>query len=178
MQNGLHPGEEVRETPPKLVRGPRTKNDDHDPVAAAKRKAEGKGPDTRNNPKTTTDSMEQVTDPETGKVTKKPYTKAENGDPIEGTRHHAEQRMERGASDNGEDLLTQQPTRKCCPGCSQTLSDAGTLSKVPRAGSCPRLLHRAAPPRCAWDHWGTPSAPPDPRAAAAAGGLVIETWRS
>jgi len=62
----------------------------------------------------------------------KPYTKAVNGDPPEGTVHHAEQRMERGAADNGETVLAQSPTKPCCSGCQQNLGSDG-LSKIPES---------------------------------------------
>src|SRR6185369_17282807 len=96
-------GIEPRATEPTIGRGPSRENPNHDPDAAAARAAEGKPPDTRNNPKTVSDA----TITENGET--KPYTKAVNGDPPEGTVHHAEQRMERGAADNGETVLAQSP---------------------------------------------------------------------
>lgn len=69
-----------------------------------------------------------VIDPETGEKT--PYTKARGGEPVEGSRHHAEQRMERTAKDNGEKLRAQAPTKKCCAACRKTLGPDG-LAKIP-----------------------------------------------
>jgi hypothetical protein len=119
------PGEESGGKPP---RGPdphsqlisdRGSNPDYDP----------NGPkDPQNNPKTVTDHY--IVDPETGDY--EPYDKARNGDPVEGTKHHAEQRMENGAEANGEKVLAQQPTKPCCPGCRQALGDDG-LSKIPNS---------------------------------------------
>jgi len=119
VQKAMLPGEEGRATEPTLGRGPRYDNPDYVPPP--------EGPiDSRNNPKTKTDPV--IIDPETGE--QKPYTKATNGDPVEGTQHHAEQRMETGAADNGEKVLAQQPTKPCCPGCKKVLGDNG-LSKIP-----------------------------------------------
>jgi hypothetical protein len=70
-----------------------------------------------------------IQDPSTGEW--KLYKKAKNGEPVEGTRHHAEQRMENGARERGEEILAQQPTRECCPGCRKVLGGNGDLSKIP-----------------------------------------------
>jgi RHS repeat-associated protein len=118
VQGAMQPGEEARATPPTIERGPRYDNPDYDPA---------KGKDPRNNPKTKTDPV--IVDPNTGEQT--PYTKAENGVPVEGTKHHAEQRMEAGAAENNETVLAQQPTKPCCPGCTKVLGDNGNLSKIP-----------------------------------------------
>lgn len=40
------------------------------------------------------------------------------------------------ATNENEELLTQQPTRKCCPGCKQVLGEDG-LSKVPNPDGDP-----------------------------------------
>jgi RHS repeat-associated protein len=120
VKKAMLPGEEERATQPTIERLPRRPNDDYDPDPTRK-------PDPRNNPKTVTDTV--VVDPKTGEKT--PYQKAENGKPVEGTKHHAEQRMESGARDNGETVLAQQPTKKCCPGCTEVLGNDGNLSKIP-----------------------------------------------
>jgi hypothetical protein len=42
--------------------------------------------------------------------------------------------MEMGAAERGEQVLAQQPTKPCCPGCTKVLDDGGKLSKVPNPG--------------------------------------------
>jgi RHS repeat-associated protein len=120
VQSALGPNEEGRATEPTIVRSPRRDNPDYDPDP-------DRPPDPRNNPKTVTDPM--IVDPDTGEQT--PYPRATRGEPVEGTQHHAEQRMERGAQDNNESVLAQQPTRPCCSGCRQVLGENGNLSKIP-----------------------------------------------
>jgi RHS repeat-associated protein len=89
---------------------------------------EGTKPNPQSNPKRISDPA--LEDPKTGELTT-PYVKADKtGQPIEGTRHHAEQRMETEAGENGEKVLAQAPTRECCPGCQQVLGEKG-LAKVP-----------------------------------------------
>jgi hypothetical protein len=127
VQKAMLPGEEGRATQPTIERGPRRDNPDYVPPEQGGKK------DPRNNPKTVTDTL--TVDPKTGET--KPYQKAENGVPVEGTQHHAEQRMETGAADNNENVLAQQPTKKCCPGCTEVLGNDGNLSKIPKPGGLP-----------------------------------------
>jgi hypothetical protein len=117
VTDAMLPGEQPREDTRSQLISDRGPNPDYDP----------NGPkDPKTNPKTTTDHF--IVDPETGDYD--PYTKAKNGDPVEGTKHHAEQRMENSAADNGEKVLAQQPTKPCCPGCKQALG-SDNLSKIP-----------------------------------------------
>jgi RHS repeat-associated core domain len=117
VQKAMLPGEEQGFDPDSQLISDRGPNPNYDP----------NGPkDPRTNPKTTTDHY--IVDPETGDY--EPYDKARRGDPVEGTKHHAEQRMENGAAANGEKVLAQQPTKPCCPGCRQVLGNDG-LSKIP-----------------------------------------------
>lgn len=116
VQKALGSNEEFRATKPTLLRSDPYKNTEHDP----------NGPkDPMNNPEYISDSL--IVDPKTGKTS--PYTKANRGKPVEGTKHHAEQRMQ-NATKEGETLVTQQPTKSCCSGCGEVLGDKG-LSKVP-----------------------------------------------
>lgn len=124
--DALQPGEEFRRTEPTIVRGTREPNEAYDPITAKQRADNGQWPDTRNNPKTTTPTL--LKDPAGGAPT--PYQKATNGDPPEGTIHHAEQRMDQGAADNGETVVAQAPTKPCCPGCQSKLGEGG-LAKIP-----------------------------------------------
>ncbi|HHH27127.1 MAG TPA: RHS repeat protein, partial [Polyangiaceae bacterium] len=118
VKAALEPHEQFRPTEPTLTRGRRRPNPDYDPSGPV---------DRRRNPRTITDS--QMVDPDTGART--PYRKARRGSPVEGTQHHAEQRMIRGARDNGEAVLAQAPTRKCCSGCRQVLGTEG-LAGIPQ----------------------------------------------
>ncbi|WP_394847462.1 DUF6531 domain-containing protein [Pendulispora brunnea] len=113
----MEPGEEPRQAPPHIARSPRRDNPNYDE----------NGPKNRvTNPKRTTEP--QIVDSDGSRES---YTKANRGEPVEGTQHHAEQRMENGAAENGENLLAQQPTKPCCPGCTTVLGEGGNLSKVP-----------------------------------------------
>jgi RHS repeat-associated protein len=94
-------------------------------------KTQPPGPDNR---KTRVEEVDMNKPPIDGDPQTTPYTKAKRGDPPEGTQHHAEQRMETGAAENGEHVLAQQPTKDCCPGCAKVLGDNGRISKIPNPG--------------------------------------------
>jgi len=116
VKSALQPGETFERTPPEIVRGPRYKNPDYDESKPAGR---------RSNPKTKSDPM--IVDPETGN--NQIYKKSTGGNPPEGTIHHAEQRMENGARQRGEEVVAQAPSRTCCPGCRHNLGPS-RLSKI------------------------------------------------
>jgi RHS repeat-associated protein len=115
----MRPDEHRRYAEPTIVTKTR-KNPEYDPD-------QNRSNDPRKNPQRIAEKW--IKDPSTGKW--KRYTKATNGEPVEGTQHHAEQRMENGARENGEEVLAQQPTKRCCPGCKKVLKDSGDLSKIP-----------------------------------------------
>lgn len=114
VKKAMQPGEAPIQGEPFFVRQP---NPNHDPNKPT-------GPD---NPKTRVHTV----DMDKGTVNPQPYDKAKGGHPPEGTQHHAEQRMEMGAAERGEQVLAQQPTKPCCPGCTKVLGDSGKLDKVP-----------------------------------------------
>jgi uncharacterized protein RhaS with RHS repeats len=53
----------------------------------------------------------------------KPFDKKERSD------HHAEQRAERSASKNNEELVAQSPSQPCCSGCRKELGDPAKADK-------------------------------------------------
>ena len=60
-----------------------------------------------------------------------PYTKAQGGDDTTGeTRHHAEQRAVTSQGEN-EGIAAMSPTKPCCAGCQNALTNSGNLDKVP-----------------------------------------------
>ncbi|MCU0677662.1 MAG: RHS domain-containing protein, partial [Myxococcota bacterium] len=123
VRRALGPGESVRATSPRLRRR-RERNPNFD---------ESRPAHPIDNPRTRSRTVEVVDNPTPPPATTtQPYTRAERGVPVSGTRHHAEQRMEAGAAANGETLLAQAPTRRCCSGCQTALGPEG-LSRVPES---------------------------------------------
>ena len=109
-------GIDFEETPPTVMRTRSYDNDTWDP----------KGPDdARNNPQRKTDAILLEHD---GSVVV-PYIKSRRGKPVDGSLHHAEQRMEGYAGVSGERVRAQAPTRHCCGACQRKLGD--NLDKIP-----------------------------------------------
>jgi RHS repeat-associated protein len=115
VRRAMEPGETVRSTPPRLRRR-RSANPNFDPDQPAH--------PTRN-PRTRSRTVEVDDNGDT-----RPYQRASRGEPVEGSRHHAEQRMNTGADQNGETVRAQAPTRRCCPACREVLGEDG-LARVP-----------------------------------------------
>ncbi|WP_394849802.1 DUF6531 domain-containing protein [Pendulispora brunnea] len=121
VKDAMHPGERVREAPPRLVEEGRGPNPNH-------RKG---GPKSR---LTNPESKQKLGEYDKNGNREGDYSKKLPNDPKGETRHHAEQRMENGADENNETVLTQQPTLPCCKGtgsCTEALGNAGKLDKIP-----------------------------------------------